>query len=416
MKPLAAFWVFFCAAMLCLAHSPGVSAQVAPPSVLHLSPPAEPIPQSLFGMHIHRAGSTTPWPTVPLGSWRLWDAHAVWTNLEPQPGRWDFSNLDLFLSLAQQHHVPVILPLALSPAWASARPAENSVYGPGRASEPRELADWDNYVRTVATRAKGKVEAYEIWNEPNFPIFWTGKTETLIELTRRARAIVKSIDPKALIVSPSATASRDGNTWLNEFLDKGGGQYVDVIGYHFYADTPEKEVPLIAQIRQTMDAHHVGSLPLWNTETGWSKPKPFPSPELGAAYLARAYILNWAAGVRRLYWYAWDNHGFSVIETTQADNLALTPAGSAYAMLQTWLVGSQMKSCDLSADHTWVCALHQPHSDSWIVWNQDYPANFPLPRSWHAKTSTVLNGTPTPVTSSSIQITTTPQLVTGHNE
>ena len=79
-------------------------------------------------------------------------------------------------------------------------------------------------------------------------------------------------------------------------MSHGGGQYVDVIGYHFYdaPHPPEDMVPLIQKVEQLMAENGAGNKPLWNTETGWPYPKPFPSDDLAAAYLARAYILNWA--------------------------------------------------------------------------------------------------------------------------
>ena len=45
------------------------------------------IPHSYFGLHIHRAASGTVWPEADFGSWRLWDTHTQWSDLEPQKGQ-----------------------------------------------------------------------------------------------------------------------------------------------------------------------------------------------------------------------------------------------------------------------------------------------------------------------------------------
>jgi hypothetical protein len=172
-------------------------------------------------------------------------------------------------------------------------------------------------------------------------------------------------------------------------------------------------VPLITQARQIMAKNHAGSLPLWNTETGWAKPKPFPSEELGAAYLARAYLLDWAAGVQRFFWYAWDNHSFVSIETTRADNQTPTPAGRAFETIQSWLLGAQIRSCDMAADHTWICALHRGDADEWVDWNPDHGTEMKVPPSWRATTITSLNGTPARLNSTTLQINEIPQLITG---
>jgi GH35 family endo-1,4-beta-xylanase len=343
----------------------------------------------------------------------LWDAHAAWPDIEPQKGKWVFDKLDTYLSLAQQHHVQVLLPLGMSPKWASARPAEKSAYQPGFAAEPVNLSDWADYVRAVVGHCKGRVQAYEIWNEPNLNVFWTGHTEQMVDLTHQAHDIIKSIDPNALVISPSATASNHGDAWLNEFLEKGGGRYVDVIGYHFYTTSPEAMVPLITQIRQIMAQNNAGSLPLWNTETGWAKPKPFPSDDLGAAYLARAYLLDWAAGVSRFFWYAWDNHSFVSVETTKSDNQTPTSAGRAFETIQSWLVGAQMRSCDMAADHTWTCMLHRGNLDEWVVWNPDHGTQMKVPPAWRATTITPLNSRPAPLSTATLNVNEIPQLIIG---
>lgn len=73
------------------------------------------VPANYFGMHVGFVTPGTPWPAVPFGTWRLWDANVTWKDLEPQKGVWDFSKLDAFVALAQQHKVDIILPLALTP-------------------------------------------------------------------------------------------------------------------------------------------------------------------------------------------------------------------------------------------------------------------------------------------------------------
>lgn len=401
-------------ALMALA-APLAVAQVGLPNLSRLAYSDQPVPATYFGMHIHRAATTTAWPSVPFGSWRLWDAHAAWPNVEPQPGKWDFTNIDKYLALAEEHHVEVDLPLGLTPHWASARPDEKSAYGPGLAAEPQRMEDWDTYVRTVAQHCKGRVAAYEIWNEPNFNIFWSGTTDQLVEMTRRARAIIKSIDPGALLVSPSPTKDVQGLIWLNDFLNKGGGSYVDVIGYHLYSRTPELMAGLAVQVRQVMKEHGVGDLQLWNTETGWAKPKPFPSPELAAGYLARTYLLNWAAGVQRLFWYAWDNHNFVSIETTEPDERTPTPAGLAYGVVYRWMQGSRLKSCTVDANHTWICDLVGPASEKWVVWNADGNTTMPMLGAWHSATSFGLNGGETSLDGPALQVTQIPHMITrGH--
>jgi hypothetical protein len=382
-----------------------------------LNPSSEPIPSDYFGMHIHNATTTTPWPSVPVAAWRLWDARVAWPQLEPVRGHWSFSLLDQYLALAEQHGTQVLLPLSLSPTWASSQPQQTSVYQQGNAANPANLADWQNYVTTVVTHCKGRVQAYEIWNEPNSVGFWSGTVAQMVTLTQTASAIIHRIDPSALVVSPAATTNT-GLPWLTQFLSMGGGKYVDVIAYHFYVapQAPEAMVPLIQKVQEIMRNAGVADKPLWNTESGWQLPKPFPSEQLAAAYLTRAFILNWATGVKRFYWYAWDNHAWASIQTTEADNRTLTPAGQAFGMVQQWLSGAQLNDCDEQADHTWVCKLTRNGVPQWILWNPTQTVTeqrtYMFPQEWNDKSVKPMLGIARALNGAAIEVGQTPELVT----
>jgi hypothetical protein len=375
-----------------------------------LTPPSDPIPASLFGLHIHHLTESTPWPAIPFGSWRLWDTYAAWPNVEPQKGRWDFSRLDQLVSQAESHGVEVLLPLGLSPAWASARPTESSGYGPGNAAEPANLSDWQDYVRQVATRYQGRVHAYEIWNEPNLPDFFTGTTETMLQLAREAYPILKQVDAGVVVVSPSATGE-PGVAWLDRYLKLGGGAYSDVIGFHLYVTpgAPEAMVELARRVQAVMAENRVAGKPLWNTEAGWfienrlTKVHPgqggfsrILTLDEASAYVARCYLLNWALGISRFYFYSWDSE---VGGLTEEDGKTLKPPSIAYAEIENWLVGARMISCVSDAQGTWICELGRDRYRGWVVWNPARTAQFKIPEAWPVEQSRDLSGNRRPLRS-----------------
>jgi hypothetical protein len=373
-----------------------------------LQPPTGTIPATYFGLHIHHAGKETPWPNMPVPEWRIWDAYVTWHDLEPYKGDFRFDRLDGYVALAHQHGTGVQLPLGMTPSWAGARPQAVP-------AEPPNLDDWRTFVRTVVTRYKGRIDAYEIWNEPNLKDFWTGTVDQMLVLTKEASQIIHSVDPKAIVVSPSATASY-GTPWLADFLKKGGGQYVDVIGYHFYViphtASPEEMVPVIQSVRKILSDNGLANKPLWNTETGWLDPARFDSEEVAAGFLARAYIVVWATGVQRFYWYAWDNRHVA-LKTTKEDNVTQTPAGNAYKIIQQWLVGAQMDSCKESSEHTWTCQLSRDGEKQWIVWNSQGKRKFDVPEAWHVKSITPLLRDRSSLSGSTIDSGPVPVLLTG---
>jgi hypothetical protein len=368
------------------------------PHPVNLSPPSEPVPQTYFGLHIHRAATTTPWPSVPFGSWRLWDAAVNWLKLQPGRGVWQFVTLDRCVELAEKHQVKVILTLGRTPQWASARPDEAAGSrrnpAPGGAAPPKNISDWQNYVRTVVTRYKGRIEAYEIWNEPNLVNYYSGSPEQMVNLAREAYAIIKEVDPAALVVAPSAVGPT-GAAWLDQYFKLGGASYADIIGYHFYMGAAEPELVLerIREVQRVMAKSNINK-PLWDTENGCCFPvhKSFDSDREKSAYVARLYILDWAAGVGRLYWYSWDNQELS-IAFTESDDARTRAAASAYAEIQKWLVGARLRSCGQNNQGIWICQLTRDSGDrAWIVWNPDGRVQFDVPEDWTVNILRELNG------------------------
>ena len=357
------------------------------------SGPIEPVPRAYFAMHIHHAASGTAWPAVSFADWRLWDAGVSWRELEPERGKFDFTLLDQYVKIAAEHRVEILLTLGLTPSWASSRPDEDSGYARGNAAEPQSLADWEDYVRVVATRYKGVIHEYEIWNEPNARATFTGSVDAMLVLTRCAYRVLKTVDPKITVVSPSATADT-GVLWLQNFVARGGCQYTDVIGYHFYVTParPESMIPLIQRVRGLLQRSDCAQKPLWNTESGWTKPKYFSGGEEAAAYVMRTYLLNWLMGVQRCYWYAWDNHNWSTLDLTSSVALRPTKAGRAYGIIQLWMLGTVVRSCRRDHSGLWTCYLEREGSVDHVVWRDEGTHAFTIPPPWKARTLVTWTG------------------------
>jgi hypothetical protein len=376
---------------------------------IELQTPTAVIPNTYFGLHIHHLDwpTPTPWPDMPVPAWRLWDAGLTWPELEPNQGQWQFARLDRFVELAQQHGTSLLLPLGMSPEWAR---------GPyqGNNAAPQSLDAWRTYVRTVVSRYKRRIQAYEIWNEPNLKDFWTGTTDQMVTLTKEASQIIHAVDPNAIVVSPSATADF-GIPWFEEFLKKGGGQFVDVIGYHLYvAKLPEELVPLIQRVRQVISENGLADKPLWNTESGWIAASRPDSEEVAGGLLARAYILAWATGVQRFYWYAWDNQLMGITTYKEVEH-RVTPAGHAYESIQQWLVGARMDSCAESAEHNWICQLSRAGNKQWLVWNPQGNHKFDVPLAWRVRSVTPLLHERRSLNGPGIDIGPVPALLTGRS-
>ncbi len=119
-----------------------------------------PLSIELFGLHIHRSTTTTDWPRLTFGTWRLWDT-AQWADIEPERGRMDFRQLDTLVALNAAHgNKDLVFVFGRVPSWASAKPAAPCAYANGARAPIAVLTRGDGIV-TVRTTSAIDVRAGE---------------------------------------------------------------------------------------------------------------------------------------------------------------------------------------------------------------------------------------------------------------
>ena len=318
------------------------------------------IPSTYFGMSVNH--STTPAPTLPYGTTRSWDADGVsWAELNPANGTFNFAALDAFVAKNQARGAQAIYTFGRTPQWASEQPNAVGSYGPGQCAPPTNLASWDNYVRAVVTHVAGKIKYWEIWNEPNNPGFYCGQVSTMITMAQHASAIIKSVDPGALVLSPALT-SGSGPQWLGWYLLGGGGAFVDVIAFHGYGTTdPQAIVQIVANYRSVMAANGAASKPMWDTEVSWAGDGNLVTPDLPhqAAFVAKTYLLQQSLGISRVLWYAYD--GGLVWGGLWDAKGGASSAALAYSETYRWMANASItKPCAADQTGTWTCDLARP--------------------------------------------------------
>ena len=325
---------------------------------------------------MHTLSPTRHWPQVPFGSVR--PAGTSWGALEPAKGQYDWHSLDTWVAQSQSHHVQLDYVFVNTPRWASTRPDEPC---PGKrfgCAAPPNPDDFFEFVTTLATRYKGKIASYELWNEPNGSGFWTGTPKDMVELASRAYMIIKSVDPSAIVTTPAVSSSGwplSHDAWLDQYLGAGGGKYADVIAWHGYAGRndrpalpPEGLADQIATLRKVLVKHNLSRLPIWNTEGGWGKDAQLPDENAQAAFLVKWYLINFTNGIARAYWYQWDNPDWG---TLWREGSGTTPAGKAAQQVVSWLDGvTAAAPCEpIHGSHLWQCAIQKGNTRYSVAWS-----------------------------------------------
>ncbi len=114
-----------------------------------------------------------------------------------QPYRSAWEKYDHIVGLAEKYHLDILAILENPPAWSRAEGDAAGTYAP-----PDNLDDYGDYVYAVASRYRGRIRAYQVWNEPNIypkwgerPIDPEGYTRLLCVAYRR----IKEADPEAIV-------------------------------------------------------------------------------------------------------------------------------------------------------------------------------------------------------------------------
>ena len=349
------------------------------------------IQDSLFGLHVNGAERGV-WPTINFGSLRLWDNATSWTNTETSKGVFDWTNLDRAVSNANQNGVTdFLMVLSGTPTWATNQRNPISLPAPNASGVPANMADWDDWVRAVATRYKGKITNYQPWNEANLKTFYTGTPAQMADLTKRAHDIIKSIDPSATIVAPSTGLRLNGalQRFYPKFLQelKARNWPVDVWSAHTYPNslgTTNDRRELANKWIDLLKAAKAPNLPLWDTENnyGLGGPGPdFPEQDINgtkaANWTAVTYLDALRLGVSRVYLYQWGP--YNDLWGIQYNDGA--PGAIAMNTLQEWIVGTTYQGCK-EAKRKVTCKFRTSDGVNQIVYSETRKKKFKVAKRY----------------------------------
>ncbi|MEI6071934.1 MAG: hypothetical protein WCS31_09080 [Verrucomicrobiae bacterium] len=134
-----------------------------------------------------------------------------------------------------------------------------------------ERAGWTAYVQALARHYKGRVNHFEIWNEPDAGFFKPKPDPALYAaLVKLTATAIKSVSPGAFIIGGAfGTAMHPGGLeFSSKCLEAGMAEHIDAISYHGYKYMPEQyaeqEYPAYLRLIQS----YKPTLQYWQGETG----------------------------------------------------------------------------------------------------------------------------------------------------
>jgi hypothetical protein len=228
-----------------------------------------------------------------------------WAGIQPDPNTWNWGQVDLMVDAANARGMGVLGILNSSPVWAGV---------PGAlplAAPPADMGTYGDFVAAVASRYRGRVAGYEVWNEPNSIMFWAtganGPDAALYtQLLKTAYPRIKAADPGATVIGGvlawlvsfgSLTVAPE--VFLERMYAAGAAGTFDALSFHPYhygikfsagrgvANTPMTQ---LEAMRGLMVANGDGGKKIWATEYG--EPTSSVDEAAQADYL-RDFLTTW---------------------------------------------------------------------------------------------------------------------------
>ncbi|MBV9897223.1 MAG: cellulase family glycosylhydrolase [Chloroflexi bacterium] len=243
--------------------------------------------------------------------WEQIEPLAKGQTTDPNFGGSTWAKFDDIVDRTSAMGMHLVLRLDTSPRWALPPGALDGL------SPPVRDEDYFDFVANAAARYRGRVAAYQVWNEPNLTSEWGHQPPdptAYAALLRGAAERIHAADPNALVVmaalAPTLTDNADAENdlrYLQQLYDVGIRGSFDVLALQAYGLRGGPDDPRVGSedvtfsrptlVRQVMQRNGDAAVPVWATEMGWNvNPPSFAvqqygrvTPPLQARYTVRAF-------------------------------------------------------------------------------------------------------------------------------
>lgn len=201
-----------------------------------------------------------------------------------------WAKYDTMVGLTEEYGLKMMVRLSNPPNWAQTINNKHETladdYGP-----PDDVQDFVNYAVDVATRYKGRITHYQIWNEPNLYPEWGENfvdPAKYVDMLCRVHDALKAIDPNIVIITAALgpTISLDGYmgyqdvVYLQNMYDLGAARCFDVLAaqaYGLYSGPTDRRLRVTTvgytrhlYYRDIMVSNGDGYKPIWLSEAAWN--------------------------------------------------------------------------------------------------------------------------------------------------
>ena len=231
-------------------------------------------------------------------SWVL--ATFYWSRIERSEKQWNFEGYDGYVDAAKASGKKVLGILAYDVPWIH-ESGESRSYIP-----PDKIHYYLEYIRQTAAHFKGRVDAWCIWNEPNFH-FWNGSRDEFFVLASQAADAVKETDPDVTLLGGAFNRGFFGlpKAYIRGLFESGAMEKADGVAFHPYELNPQRTAQLYGKFR-VICADYGFADRIWVTEVGYPTGGWYPTKTTEKklpAFVVKTFVNLAVSGAEKIIWY-----------------------------------------------------------------------------------------------------------------
>lgn len=162
----------------------------------------------------------------------------AWRDVEGNAkGEFDWYRPDRIVEQANAANLNLLIRIDHQPLWSVQALVDKPIT---QNQPPADYQDFGDFCFELAKRYKGRIQAYQVWNEPNLSREWGEQSPNPAEYTELLRVCyqgIKTADPEAIVVSaglaPTGTeppVAMPDDAFLQGMYDAGAADYFDALG------------------------------------------------------------------------------------------------------------------------------------------------------------------------------------------
>lgn len=161
----------------------------------------------------------------------------AWRDIEKAKGEYDWYRPDEIVAAVEAADLKLLVRLDSHPLWSVISLPDDQITAN---QPPVDYRDFRDFCYSLAERYRGRIAAYQVWNEPNLSREWGNRSpdpKAYTGLLRLCYEGIKRADPEAIVISaglaPTGTqppVAIPDEDFLQGMYDAGAAAYFDVLG------------------------------------------------------------------------------------------------------------------------------------------------------------------------------------------